>query len=112
MSGIALCMPIFILLQIGANILFKYGSLQPERWLPCFIVGNVFGMSSIWFLMKLYQYMNVNVAQALCGGLTFLTVQVLMMKLFDSSVTPVQWLGIVTVCMGMTITALGGKSVY
>ena len=58
----------FLALQIGANALFKVGSGVPGRWWLCFVAGNVLGMSSIYFLMRLYARMDVNVALALAGG--------------------------------------------
>ena len=62
----------FLGLQIGANALFKAGSDVPARWWLCFVAGNALGMSSIYFLMRLYARMDVNVALALTGGGAFI----------------------------------------
>jgi hypothetical protein len=50
--------------QIIARLFFKYGSAVSSRWLSCFALGNLFGASRIWFLMKLYARMNPNLAMA------------------------------------------------
>lgn len=62
------CLPSFCAVQAVAQILFKYGSVMPERWLPGFIAGNRLGTSSIWFLTLLYRSMNANVALGLGTG--------------------------------------------
>ena len=62
---------IFWLMQAAAQVLFKYGSLTPSRWLLGFIAGNVFGASSIWFLMLLYKSMNPCLALGLGTGAVF-----------------------------------------
>ena len=67
----------FFTLQILANLLFKYGSVNPGRYWLGFILGNAFGMSSIWFMMQIYQRMNANVGMAIAGGGSFLLVQLL-----------------------------------
>jgi len=53
---------VFWIMQIVAQVLFKFGSTSDSRWVLCFVGGNVVGVSSIWVLMKLYTTINLNVA--------------------------------------------------
>jgi len=55
----------FWAMQAAAQVIFGYGSTAPQRFVPCFILGNVFGASSIWLLMLLYRSMNPNLALGL-----------------------------------------------
>ena len=101
---------IFWAMQTAAQIFFKAGTFKehPERWLPCFIAGNVFGASSIWILMILYKAMNVNIALAVGAGGAFLVVQIILAWVFRSQLTMVQWAGIVVIAAGMVMASLGG----
>jgi len=104
---------IFWGMQLIANLLFKFGSTLPSRWLPGFILGNVFGASSIYFMMKLYTRLNPNIANTIAGAGTFILVQLALGILFHSRPTPLQWVGIVAVCAGSAIvsatTPIAGK---
>ena len=99
---------IFWAMQIVANLAFKYGTGTPARWWPCFVVGNVIGVSSIFFMMKIYERMNANIALTIAGGGTFLLVQVAMAAVFGSRLTVWQWAGIVAVAVGMAVAGMGG----
>jgi multidrug transporter EmrE-like cation transporter len=99
-------MTIFLAMQIAANLIFKYGSMAPSRFVACFVVGNVIGASSIFFLMRLYERMNANVAMAIGGGATFLIVQFALATVFSSRLSTGQWFGIAAVGIGMAATAL------
>ena len=102
-----LVMIIFLAMQVAANLIFKYGSGASSRWLPCFIIGNVIGASSIYFMMKLYERLNANLAMAIGGGATFLLVQLALAVAFNSRLSLLQWGGIAAVGIGMAMTALG-----
>ena len=106
----AVVLIIFLAMQVAANLIFKYGSAEPSRWLICFVIGNVIGASSIYFMMKLYERLNANIAMALGGGATFLLVQLALAVTFHSRLSPLQWGGIVTVGIGMALAALGTTS--
>ena len=105
MKAILIC--IFWAMQIGANLAFKYGSTSASRWWPGFIVGNIIGASSIFFMMKIYQRMNANIALTIAGGGTFLLVQFALAAVFKSRMTGWQWVGIMAVAAGMIIAGLG-----
>jgi multidrug transporter EmrE-like cation transporter len=99
----------FLALQIGANALFKVGSGVPGRWWLCFVAGNVLGMSSIYFLMRLYARMDVNVALALAGGGAFIAVQVALAIIFGGRPAALQWVGFTLVALGMALGSLGAR---
>ena len=102
-------MTAFWLMQAAAQLLFKLGSTAPERWLFGFIAGNVFGASSIWFLMLLYRHMSPNVALGLGTGGGFLCAQLALAFIFRSSLSPLQYGAMVLVSAGMAMFALGMK---
>jgi multidrug transporter EmrE-like cation transporter len=96
----------FLVMQVSANLIFKYGSSAPSRWLICFIVGNIIGASSIFFMMKLYERLNVNIAMAIGGGGTFLLAQLALAVVFHSRLAPLQWAGIAMVGVGMGLATM------
>lgn len=100
---------VFWAMQAVAQVLFKYGSTAPERWLFGFLGGNVFGASSIWLLMLLYRAMNPNVALGLATAGGFLCAQAAVALLFRSSLTLVQVGGMLAVAGGMALFTMGGK---
>ena len=101
---------VFCAMQAIAQVLFKYGSLHEGKWLLFFILGNVFGASSIWFLMLLYRHMNVNVALALAGGGAFIACQLAVGLAYRSRLAPIQIIGVIgiAVCMAL-VTAFEKK---
>lgn len=99
----------FWLMQAAAQILFKYGSTVPSKHTFGFIAGNVFGASSIWFLMNLYKSMNPNVALGLGTGGGFLCAQLAILLIFKSSVSPTQYGAMALVSVGMAMFATGIK---
>jgi multidrug transporter EmrE-like cation transporter len=92
-------------MQAAAQVIFNYGSTAPPRFVPCFIVGNVFGASSIWLLMLLYKSMNPNLALGLGTGGGFLCAQGALALLFHTSLTPLQYAAILLVAVGMGLFA-------
>jgi len=93
-------------MQVIAQIFFKTGSLHPDKWLLFFILGNVFGASSIWFLMMLYKNMNVNIALALATGGSFLLTQIVLSFVFRSSFNWIQIVGILGIAVCMILVVL------
>jgi multidrug transporter EmrE-like cation transporter len=100
----------FWLMQAGAQVLFKYGSADAGRWLFGFIAGNLFGASSIWFLMLLYRSMNPNVALGLGTAGGFLCAQLAIVILFRSNVSLFQYVGMAAVAAGMVLFITGSKA--
>ncbi|NSW56198.1 MAG: hypothetical protein HPY44_09295 [Armatimonadetes bacterium] len=91
----------FWAMQAAAQVIFGYGSTAPQRFVPCFMLGNVFGASSIWLLMLLYKSMNPNLALGLGTGGGFLCAQGALALLFHHGLTPLQYLAAVLVAVGM-----------
>ena len=96
----------FFAMQVTANLFFSYGSRDPSRWLLYFVLGNVVGASSIWFMMLLYKNLQPNTAMAIAGGGTFILVQVALALAFRSNLNIVQWCGILAIVVGITLTSL------
>ena len=99
---------IFWIMQAVAALAFKWGSTSDGRWLTGFIGGNVVGASSIWFMMMLYKTMNANVAMGLAVGGGFLIAQVAIALAFKSSLTLVQFGGLIAITLGMYFLSTGG----
>jgi len=104
-----LWLAIFAVMQAAAQVLFKYGSGAPARWLPFFVAGNVFGASSIWFLMLLYKVMNPNVALGLATASGFLAAQAALVIFFRSHVSMLQYGGMAAIAAGMALITIGQR---
>jgi multidrug transporter EmrE-like cation transporter len=100
---------IFWGMQVVAQLIFKWGTAAPGRFIYGFIGGNVFGASSIVFLMLLYRAMNPNVVLGISTGGGFLLAQVALAIVFHSRVAPVQQVGVVAIAAGMLMLAMGGR---
>ena len=100
---------IFWLMQAVAQILFKYGSDHPARWLAFFFGGHLFGMPSIIFLMALYKIMNPNLALALGAGGAFLWAQLAIAFMFRSAPTALQYFGMLAITAGMILFTVGNR---
>lgn len=109
MGVIASLLVVFWIIQAAAAILFKYGSTAPGRWMPCFLAGNVIGVSSTWLWMLLMKQMNPNVAAGLAIGGAFLAGQVALALVFRSHLSLVQIAGIAAIVAGMLCLCMGGR---
>lgn len=107
MLRIAVYLLIFWLMQVIAQVLFKWGSMSESRWVWGFLGGNIFGFSSIWLLMLMYKAINPNVALGIATGGAFLLSQVALVVVFKSRVAPAQWVGIAAIVIGMIVLAAG-----
>lgn len=96
-------------MQAIAAVLFKYGSLYADYWWHFFVAGQVFGAGSIVFMMYLYGRMHPNIALGICVGGAFLTAQVTTAVVFQSALTPLQWMGMLAITAGMLALALGSE---
>ena len=106
----------FWTMQVLANVAFKFGSFgshgRSRRWLAGFILGNIVGASSIYFVMKIYELMafNPNLAAVLAGAGGSIGSQVTLALLFHSRLSKIQWAGVVVVSIGTAVAVLGGPS--
>ena len=97
----------FYAMQMAAYVLFKFGTTASSRWLPCYIAGNVIGISCMWVLMKLYLVMNVNVATGLATGGGFLCGQIALALVFHTGISMMQCMGVVITTVGLFVLAKG-----
>ena len=96
-------------LQAIAFVLFKYGSGVPGRWLPCFVLGNAFGVTGAWFIMLLYTRLNANVGLGVAVGGGFLCAQIAIALIFRTHLAPWQYIGILAIALGMSLLAAGSE---
>jgi len=94
-------------MQVVAQLFFKWGSASDARWLWGFLVGNVFGFPSIWLLMLVYKSLHPNIALGICGGGSFLLLQLALVLVFKSEVSLAQWGGVLAIVAGMILLAVG-----
>lgn len=95
-------------MQAVAAVLFKFGSVHSDFWWHFFVGGQAFGAGSIVLLMHLYSYMHPNVALGIGVGGAFLCAQATTAVVFQSALTPLQWIGMIAMTGGMLALALGG----
>jgi len=95
---------------LSGGLLFWLVGVTAEWRIGCFIGGNLFGMTSTWFLMKMYSVMNVNVAAVLSSAGSFIVFQLILWKLFHASLSGLQWLGLTLVAAGMVMVVLKSDS--
>lgn len=107
MFRLAIYLMIFLLMQATASVFFKWGSTSESRWIWGFLLGNLFGFSSIWLLMLLYKSINPNIVLGIAGGGVFLLNQITLALVFKSKVAPMQMVGIMAVVIGMIAIAIG-----
>jgi multidrug transporter EmrE-like cation transporter len=105
--GIVGWMGLFWALQIVANIFFKWGSDGTLKWISGFALGHTFGITSMAVLMVIYKTMNPNIAFGVGMGGAFLLSQVALAFVFKTDLSVVQYIGIGTVVVGMTLLAVG-----
>ena len=101
---------IFWAMQAIAQLFFSYGSRTQGKATLGFVLGNVFGASSIIFLMMLYKAMNPNLALALGSAGGFLCAQGAIAVLFRIQLSPLQYIGMVAIAAGMAAFSIGGKA--
>lgn len=96
----------FLVLQVGAGLLFKMGAVHKQYWTLGFILGNVLGISSIYFLMIVYKHLNPNISEAICRGGYFVLIQIAFILVFQSRVNLFQWGGIAAIVTGILVVSL------
>lgn len=99
----------FFILQVGAGLLFKMGTVHKEYWTFGFVIGNIMGITSIYFLMIVYKHLNPNVSEAICRGGYFIFIQIAFLLVFHSHLNIIQWGGITAILSGILIVSLCGN---
>jgi len=95
----------FWVMQIVSQLIYKYGSESPQRWLWGFIVGNAIGVSSMWLQMKLYTKMDAALAMGLGIGGAFLFSQLALTAVFHVRPSGTQWVAYALIGGGMILAA-------
>jgi hypothetical protein len=101
---------VFWVMQAGAQVLFKLGTVVPGKYTLFYILGNVPGASSILLLMQLYKVMNPNLALGLGTGGGFLCAQMALAVVFRSSLSWQQYLAMVAIAAGMAVFTVARKA--
>lgn len=108
MLNIALLLGIFWLIQATVSVGFKLSSDQPQRFWLWFCAAHAIGVPSLWLLVQVYKHMNPAVAFGLGMGGAFLASQIALFVVFRPPVSLTQWLGVLAICGGMMMLAMGG----
>ncbi len=96
----------FWIMQTGAVVSFTYAGKMPN-WRSVFlIVGYTLSMPSVYFLCKLYETMNVNVAYSIGVGAAFLFSQIALAVIFHSRLHVLQVCGILFIVVGILLVGL------
>lgn len=100
---LAVCLGIFLALQIIAALFFKWSSLAPARYWPGFILGNLFGMGSILLLIQLHRQMDPASVLGITTGASFLFCQIALMLVFRQGIPLSGWVGILLILAGTLV---------
>jgi len=101
---------LYMVLQIGTMLFFKWGAVTPNRYWWGFVIGNLFGLFSTFAYVNVFKYLNGNLAVAICSGGAFVVVQIAM-AWFNRH--PLSWpsvLGAFLIVAGITLMALFTKA--
>jgi len=105
---LATLMVVFWGMQVVATLVFKYGSMAPARWMPCFVLGNVVGISGTWVWMVLFkQKLGANTVMGLGTGGAFLFGQIALALVFRGHFSWLHGVGVAAVLAGMLCLCLG-----
>ena len=96
----------FLLFQVIANLLFKWGSSDPAYYWWGFALGNAVGVTSIIFMLGMYRAMPVAAVIAVGVGGTFLLNQIVMNLVFRERLSPAAVAGLVLIFVGILMTSL------
>ncbi|MGB1124510.1 MAG: hypothetical protein ACPG4Q_04820 [Phycisphaeraceae bacterium] len=108
MLKIILFLGSFWLIQALVTIGFKLSSLHDKQFWLWFCAAHAIGVPSLWFLVRLYKEMSEPVAFGLALGGAFLASQVALFIAFKPATALIQWVGVLAICGGMLMLAMGG----
>lgn len=96
---------LFLSLQTGAHLLFKWGSASPRLFWWGICLGNALGILSTVILTRLYKIMPAALAVAIGIGGTFLLIQLVMFIVYREPLTPWALLGLALIFTGILLVA-------
>jgi len=98
---------------LSSNIALKLSAWAPD-WrglLGWQIVGNLVGFVGVLAFTGLMRFVPLNVGYGITAGLGFVLVQVVAAHLFfHEPISPVQWVGVAAVTVGIALIASGIKN--
>jgi drug/metabolite transporter (DMT)-like permease len=97
----------FYVLQIVAALLFKFGASDAAQFWRAFILSNVLCGVSIYFVMKIYSVMQVNLAAAIAAGGAFVAIQLALIFVYRERLTGVQYAGLLAIAAGIVLVSAG-----
>ena len=100
---------IFLTMQVSGSLLFCIGGKNRALELPLFVIGNVIAAASLFFLMRIYRTVNVNVAYGIGTGGAVLLSQIAIAIVFKSKLTPIQYCGGAAMVAGILLLSLGSQ---
>jgi len=111
MFKVVVFLGLFWLIQALVSVGFKLSSLHADRFWLWFCAAHAIGVPSLWFLVRLYKEMNEPVAFGLGMGGAFLASQLALFLVFKPATSMTQWVGVLAICAGMVLLAVGGPKV-
>ena len=96
----------FLILQVAANLLFKWGGGSPSHYWYGFLFGNLAGITSILMMIAMYRDMPAPVVIAVATGGTFFLNQIVMFLVYREHLTLPAWAGVFLILAGILMTSL------
>ena len=107
MTKIIFFLGLFWLIQAAVTIGFKLSSVHEHRFWLYFCAAHAIGVPSLWLLVQLYKHMSEPIAFGLALGGAFLASQLALLLVFKPATSAVQWAGVLAICAGMMMLAVG-----
>ncbi len=95
----------FLIFQVAANLLFKWGSLAPRFFWWGFGFGNLIGVTSIIFMISMYRLMPAALVMAVGTGGAFLLNQIAVALVYHERISMFGYVGIALIFTGILMTA-------
>ena len=99
-----------MIFQITANLLFKWGSTAPHLYWWGFGLGNAVGITSILFMLGMYQNLPAANVVAIGTGGTFLLNQIAMFLVYHEKIQIGGLIGIALILAGVLLVAFCNKA--
>ncbi len=99
---------------LTSSVGLKLSAWAPDRrgFLGWQVVANLAGFLGVLAFTGLMRFVPLSIGYGITAGLGFVLVQIVGARLFfHEPVTPVQWLGVGAVALGIALIASGIKSV-
>ena len=108
---LAIYITAYFLTQIAAHLIFRWGGITPGMYWYGFVLGNIFGISSMLPYIFMFRMLTPAQAVAIGSGGTFLLLQIFMYLVFRQPLNLISTLGIGVIFFGILIVAFGAPQV-